>query len=71
MTFILERYSEAEGWETVRTFKTLRGATTAGCVILKSYGYLRADRYEGEGFGRRHIVAEWKDKHVVVMRVWA
>lgn len=70
MTFILEAFTEAEGWSTVdKPFKTLRGATTAGCVRLKAYGYLHADHFEG--YGRRHIVAEWKnDRGVVVQRVW-
>ncbi len=71
MTFIYEEHDEVEGWTSQGTFKTLRGATTRGCTRLKSYGYLHADRYEGELPWRRHIVAEWKNAWgKVVARVW-
>jgi hypothetical protein len=61
---------------TTRSFKTLAGATSAGIRALERvhkrqfYGYLRADRFEGEFPARHHIVAEWKDHSRILGRVW-
>lgn len=71
MTYILEVYTSEDGDSDPRPFKTLAGATSAGCRALKAYGYLRADRWIGEQSSRgKHVVAEWKDRGRVLGIVW-
>ena len=75
MTYVLDVF-DGEGDYESRSFKTLRGAVNAGMRALKKqghevYGYLAANRYEGEAPFRRHIVAEWKDHGRQLARVWS
>lgn len=76
MTYVLDVWDREGNDYTSRSFKTLAGATSAGIRELgkvwgrQFYGYLRADRFEGEYPGRRHVVAEWKDRGRVLARVW-
>jgi hypothetical protein len=77
MTYILQVYNMAGDDYETKQFKTLRGATAAGCRELKAlhgrefHGYLHADRFEGESPYRRHVVAEWKDRGRVLALVWS
>lgn len=70
MTFIFEDCREGDTEGETRTFKTLRGATSHGAKLLNAYGYLAANRYEGDTRFPRHVVAEWKNNGKILGKVW-
>jgi len=70
MTYYLE-IKTADGDTITKPYRTLSGATNAGCRKFKVPGYQAVNRTEGSYPCVLHVVAEWKRDGAWIGRVWS